>query len=211
MPDFSIEDATGVLCCGIDEVGRGPLAGPVVAAAVIIDRARMPVSVLAHINDSKQISPAKREWLSNEIHRFSYVSIEQCSVQEIDSINILQATLLAMRRTVQKLEAACGQRICMALVDGNRAPVLDCPVKTIVKGDSKSLSIAAASIVAKHFRDTLMKKHAQAYPHYGWERNAGYGTAEHLKALEIHGVTPLHRRSFSPVSKQLLKENSANY
>ncbi|MBI1216875.1 MAG: ribonuclease HII [Alphaproteobacteria bacterium] len=210
-PDFFFEDDCGELCCGIDEVGRGPLAGPVVAAAVIIDRARMPKKILSQINDSKKLTPAKRESLFNILHEYSYISIEQASVAEIDEINILQASLLAMRRACDGLEKQTGKRIHTALIDGNKAPALSCAVKTIVGGDGKSLSIAAASIVAKYFRDRLMKNHADDYPHYGWERNAGYGTAEHLKAIEIHGITPLHRRSFAPVSKQLVKENSIIY
>jgi ribonuclease HII len=210
-PDFSIEDTCAGICCGIDEVGRGPLAGPVVAAAVILDRDRMPEKILGQINDSKKLSAAKREHLFKEIREYSYVAIEQASVEEIDSINILQASLLAMRRACLMLEKQSAQRVHTALVDGNKAPDLSCRIKTIVGGDAKSLSIAAASIAAKCFRDDLMKRHANDYPHYGWESNAGYGTAHHLKAIEIHGITPLHRRSFAPVSKHILKENSANY
>jgi len=211
-PDFAFEDACGGgPCCGLDEVGRGPLAGPVVAAAVLIDRARIPEDVVARIDDSKKLSASKRALLFKYLHEYAVVAIEQASVEEIDDINILQASLLAMRRACLSLEKRAGLRMSMALVDGNRAPKLHCRTQTIIKGDGKSLSIAAASIVAKHFRDELMKNLANDHPHYGWERNAGYGTAEHLKALEIHGVTPQHRRSFSPVSKRLVKENSIIY
>lgn len=205
-PTFLFEDQHTGLVCGVDEVGRGPLAGPVVACAVIIDRTRMPVEILAQINDSKKLTERKRDFLFNEIKNYSDVSLAECNVEEIDRINILQASLLAMKKAIAGLK----QQPAIALIDGDKAPKLSCRIQTIVKGDSKSLSIAAASIVAKHYRDQLMKKHALEFPHYGWEKNAGYGTAQHLKALEIHGITPLHRLSFSPVSKISVKVNSAN-
>lgn len=207
IPDFSYEDQYQGPVCGVDEVGRGPLAGPVVAAAVTIDRSRFPVDVLKLINDSKKLTLSKRLFLFNEIYKYADVSVAECTVEEIDSINILQASLLAMKKAVETLE----NKPVAALIDGNKAPKLACFAQTIVKGDAKSLSIAAASIVAKHYRDELMKKLAAAHPHYGWERNAGYGTAAHLKAIEIHGITPHHRRSFAPISEKLLKINSANY
>lgn len=214
-PDFSFEDRHGTparLVCGIDEVGRGPLAGPVVAAAVIIRRDEMPAEILAQINDSKQLTPQKRAFLYGEIHKFSYVALAECSVDEIDRINILQATLRAMKKAHDKLVKMVALPPLVALVDGNKAPKLgrDVEVVTIVQGDAKSYSIAAASIVAKHHRDEIMRAAAKKFPHYGWETNAGYGTAQHLKALEIHGITRLHRRSFAPVSKQSVKERSAN-
>lgn len=205
-PNFSFENKHKGLVCGIDEVGRGPLAGPVVAAAVILNRETAPAEILAAIDDSKKLSAQKRAWLFDEIHRYGDVSIAACSVAEIDEINILQATLRAMQKACAGLKA----KPAVALVDGNKAPKLDCPVQTIIGGDAKSLSIAAASIVAKHYRDALMIRIANDFPHYGWETNAGYGTAAHLEALEIHGVTIHHRRSFAPVSKQLVKERSAN-
>jgi len=207
-PDFTFEDAYQGPVCGIDEVGRGPLAGPVVAAAVIIDRARMPQKILDAINDSKKLSAAKREYLFNHLHEYSYVSLAECDAREIDAINILQASLMAMRKAFEGLR---GHGPEAALVDGNQNPkITGCKVQTIVKGDAKSLSIAAASIVAKHYRDQLMCKYAIEFPHYGWATNAGYGTAEHLKAIDIHGITPLHRLSFSPVSEKLNKECSVN-
>lgn len=211
-PDFSFEDRFTGHVCGIDEVGRGPLAGPVVAAAVIIRRADMPVDVLRQINDSKQVSEEKRAYLYNKIYEFSYVSLAECDVADIDRINILQATMLAMKKAHLGLCKLVGAPLAAALVDGNRAPKLEGnqQVVTIVKGDARSYSIAAASIVAKHHRDELMKKAAKEFPQYGWERNAGYGTPEHLEALELHGVTPFHRMSFSPVSKQSVKQRSAN-
>lgn len=205
-PDFSFEDKFTGTVCGMDEVGRGPLAGPVVAAAVILKRHDIPQDIQNQINDSKILTPQKREFLYGQIHTFAHVSIAQCTAEEIDDINILQASLRAM----QKAFTALPVRPDAALVDGNRAPKLPCKTLAIIKGDSKSLSIAAASIVAKHHRDKLMSACAIEFPQYGWERNAGYGTAQHLKAIEIHGVTPLHRRSFSPVSNYLLKVSSAN-
>jgi ribonuclease HII len=205
-PDYFFEDKFSGTVCGMDEVGRGPLAGPVVAAAVILKRHDIPQDIQDQINDSKLLTRQKREFLYRQIHSFAYVSIAQCTVKEIDDINILQASLRAMRKAF----AALPVRPDAALVDGNRAPKLPCKTLTIINGDGKSLSIAAASIVAKHHRDELMAAHAQKFPHYGWDSNAGYGTPEHLKAIEIHGVTPLHRRSFSPVSNYLLKVSSAN-
>lgn len=210
-PDFSFEDAalsaagaSGPVC-GIDEVGRGPLAGPVVAAAVVLDRNAQHDALWAQINDSKKLSAARRADLYGRIHDAGTVSISLCSVEEIDQINILQASLLAMQRAFGGLG---GAQPVAALIDGNKAPKLPCHTRTIVKGDSRSLSIAAASIVAKHYRDELMKKLAEEFPHYEWARNAGYGTAAHLKALEIHGITQHHRRSFAPVSHVQSKDNS---
>jgi ribonuclease HII len=198
-PDFSFEDQYTGTICGIDEVGRGPLAGPVVAAAVVIRRDAMPQDILAQINDSKKLTAQKRAYLFDKIHEFADVSIAECSVAEIDKINILQASLRAMALAFKGLSV----RPAVALVDGNQPPKLSCTVKTIVKGDSLSLSIAAASVVAKHYRDNLMMSIANDFPHYGWETNAGYGTAHHLKALQIHGVTIHHRRSFEPVARRL--------
>ena len=191
MPDFSLENAETGLVVGIDEVGRGPFAGPVVAAAVILDRGNIPLGIM----DSKKIPRAKREQLFNHILEAAQVGIGEASVQEIDSLNILQASLLAMRRAFTALP----HRPDIALIDGNRDPNLGIPSRLIVKGDACSLSIAAASIVAKVTRDRKMCALAEEFPHYGWERNAGYGTAEHRKGLRQFGVTPQHRRSFAPI------------
>ena len=211
-PDFSFEDQHSGIVCGIDEAGRGPLAGPVVAAAVVLRRREIPSDILAQINDSKALTAEIRAFLYKKIFEFSYVSVAESSVEEIDRINILQASLLAMRKAHAKLRREMPDPPVVALVDGNQKPKLTrITIQTIVSGDARSFSIAAASIVAKHHRDQLMLRAAKKFPHYGWDRNAGYGTPEHLKALEIHGVTPLHRRSFAPVSKQLVKETSANY
>lgn len=206
-PDFSFEDAAGVPCCGIDEVGRGPLAGPVVAAAVILDRSTLPALIYQNINDSKKLTAKRRSALAVALRDYADVSLGLCTVEEIDSLNILRATLEAMKRAYSGLQT----RPALALVDGNQKPPLSCTVKTIVKGDARCMSIAAASIIAKDHRDQLMAELAQEHPQYGWCSNAGYGTAIHLQALEVHGVTAHHRRSFAPVSKQLLKTNSANY
>lgn len=204
MPDFSYELKHGIkdgkIVCGVDEVGRGPLAGPVVAAAVILP-ADFSESLCKKINDSKKLSEIQREHLFDPIMALCRTSIAEASVQEIDDINILQASLLAMRRAVEGLAI----KIDMALIDGNQRPNLSCPMETIVKGDGKSLSIAAASIIAKVTRDRLMTKLAKDFPAYGWDRNAGYGTAEHLNALRNAGTTIWHRTSFAPVRELIEK------
>lgn len=205
-PDFSFEDAAGVPCCGIDEVGRGPLAGPVVAAAVILDRTTLPDIIYRNINDSKKMTAKRRSELAVALRDYADIGIGSCSVAEIDSMNILRATLEAMRRA----HALLGQATSLALVDGNQKPKLPCQVQTIIKGDARCMSIAAASIIAKDHRDRLMTELAETHPHYGWVSNAGYGTAAHLQAIEVHGITTHHRRSFAPISKQILKANSAN-
>lgn len=210
-PDFSFEDRYDGVVCGIDEAGRGPLAGPVVAAAVVIRRHEIPADILSQINDSKALTAERRAFLFKKIYEYSYVSLAESSVDEIDRLNILQASLLAMKKAHAKLRRQMQAPPIVALVDGNQKPKLDrIAIETIVQGDARSFSIAAASIIAKHYRDQVMLKHARKFPQYGWATNAGYGTPEHLKAIEIHGVTPLHRRSFAPVSKQLVKENIAN-
>ncbi len=210
-PDFSFEDQHEGIVCGIDEAGRGPLAGPVVAAAVVLRRTEIPSDILAQINDSKALTAEIRAFLYSKIFEFAHVSVAESSVEEIDRINILQASLLAMKKAHAKLRRQMEQPPIVALVDGNQKPKLGrIKIQTIVQGDARSFSIAAASIIAKHHRDQIMRRFAKKFPHYGWATNAGYGTPEHLKAIEIHGITPLHRRSFAPVSKQLVKENSAN-
>lgn len=180
---------------GIDEAGRGPWAGPVVAAAVILD----PDNVPTGIADSKALKAARREALLPAIEAAAEVGVGQASVAEIDDLNILAATMLAMRRAV----AALPRPPALALVDGNRDPGLGCQTRCIVKGDARCPAIAAASIVAKVTRDRIMAGLAAAHPGYGWERNAGYGTAQHRAALARLGVTPHHRRSFAPIRQQL--------
>ncbi|WP_367068174.1 ribonuclease HII [Oryzisolibacter sp. LB2S] len=186
----------GGLVAGVDEAGRGPLAGPVVAAAVILDDMQ-PIAGLA---DSKALTAARRERLFDEIRAKALCcSIAEASVEEIDRLNILQATLLAMRRAVQGLRL----KPQLALVDGNRLPQLDMPAEAIVKGDARVAAISAASILAKVTRDRWCAElHAQ-YPEYGFAGHKGYGTAEHLAALQRHGPCPQHRRSFAPVTRAL--------
>lgn len=180
------------LVAGVDEAGRGPLAGPVVAAAVILDDLH-PVSGLA---DSKTLSEARRVRLYDEIRaRALCCSIAEASVQEIDQLNILQATLLAMRRAVEGLRL----KPARVLVDGNRLPLLDVAAEAIVKGDAKVPAISAASILAKVHRDRWCEAVDAQYPEYGFARHKGYGTAEHLSALQRHGPCSLHRLSFAPV------------
>lgn len=198
-PDLSLERAAGGLVAGVDEVGRGPWAGPVVAAAVAFDEGGPPAPLRAGIDDSKRCSPARRDALYPAIMACASASVGTASVAEIDGTDILQASLLAMRRAVARLD----RRPALALVDGNRAPDLPCPVRTVVGGDRLSLSIAAASIVAKVTRDRLMTRLSGRYPAYGWDRNAGYGTPAHRLALARHGPTPHHRRSFRPIRRLL--------
>jgi len=199
MPTLRLETEAGGIVCGIDEAGRGPLAGPVVAAAVIIDTTKLKRRLARAIDDSKELTRGEREALYPEIRACAMVGVGAASTIEIDRINILRATLLAMARAV----TALGVRPDLALVDGNVPPTLPCPVRTVVGGDGISLSIAAASIIAKVTRDLLMTRLAQRYPGFGWEHNAGYSTREHFGALARFGVTPHHRRSFEPVIQHL--------
>ena len=194
-PDLSLEDAAGGRVAGVDEAGRGPWAGPVVAAAVMFAAAGPPPALRATIDDSKRCAAPRRAALHAEILACADAAVGIASVAEIDSMNILQATLLAMRRAVVRLAAAPD----LVLVDGNRTPRLSCPARAVVGGDRLSLSIAAASIVAKVTRDRLMARLAVDHPGYGWERNAGYGTAAHRAGLARLGPSPHHRRSFRPI------------
>lgn len=180
------------LICGVDEAGRGPLAGPVYAAAVILDENR-PIEGLA---DSKKLSEKKRDKLAVEIRQHALAwAIGRADVEEIDRINILQASLLAMRRAVESLPLMPGE----VLVDGLHCPALPVPAKAIVKGDDSVAQIAAASILAKTARDAAMLALHDIYPQYGFDRHKGYGTADHLAALREHGASPVHRGSFAPV------------
>lgn len=207
MPDLRHERALGLvpglsdgkIVCGIDEVGRGPLAGPVMACAVIIDSSRLPKKLARQIDDSKKLTAAKRAELHDALTTCVTYALGQASVAEIDEINILQASLLAMRRAVEALPVVPD----IALIDGNRPPKLNCATQCLVGGDGLSLSIAAASIIAKVVRDKIMWALSETHTVYGWERNVGYSTAEHLAAIERHGVTVEHRRSFRPVSQSL--------
>lgn len=184
------------LVAGVDEAGRGPLAGPVVAAAVILDELH-PIKGLA---DSKALSPSRREALFDEIRAKALCCcIAEASAAEIDALNILQATMLAMRRAVEGLRL----KPAKVLIDGNRIPVLKVPAEAIVKGDAKVKAISAASILAKVHRDRLCLALHEAHPQYGFDGHKGYPTPEHLAALRAHGVCPAHRRSFAPVREVL--------
>jgi ribonuclease HII len=203
MPDFTIERGCRGLVCGVDEAGRGPLAGPVVAAAVIIDRRRFRGELRQALDDSKVLSRDLRQscyraLLACARNGAVSIGVGAASAREIDRINILRASLVAMRRAVSAL-AAAGRVPDIALVDGNVAPPVACAVRTIVKGDGLSFSIAAASVVAKVTRDRIMHELARRYPGYGWETNVGYSTAAHFAGLRRLGVTPHHRHSFEPV------------
>jgi len=195
MISFDYEDAHAGMVAGVDEAGRGPWAGPVVAAAVVLDRAR----VLPGLNDSKKLTEAARERLFDPIIISAGHGIGMASVAEIDSLNIHWATMLAMQRAV----AALGLAVDHVLVDGNKLPRWNQSATAIVKGDAKSLSIAAASIIAKVTRDRMMLALDAECPGYGWARNKGYGTADHARGLAALGVTAHHRRSFAPVKARL--------
>ncbi|WP_278922021.1 MULTISPECIES: ribonuclease HII [Pseudophaeobacter] len=203
QPDTSLESAAQnkgyVRIAGVDEVGRGPLAGPVTAAAVVLDMTCLPPG----LNDSKKLSAKKRAALAALLVDCAEVSVAEASVEEIDQLNILRASHLAMERAVAGLSPAPDY----LLIDGNLIPKdLEIPAEAVVKGDGKSVSIAAASIVAKEARDLLMVDLAQQFPGYGWEKNAGYPSKQHREALVELGVTPHHRRSFKPVHKILYQE-----
>lgn len=195
-PCFKLEDGHPMPLAGVDEAGRGPLAGPVVAAAVILDRTRVPKG----IDDSKKLSAGARAELSAGIRAVARVGVGIATVEEIDAINILWASMLAMERAV----AALGVEPAMVLVDGNRCPRWERPSQWVIGGDALCLSIAAASIVAKEERDRMMADYDAHHPGYGWSQNKGYGTRAHLDALARLGPSPLHRRSFAPVAQYSL-------
>ena len=200
MPNFDEEALCrqngALMIAGVDEVGRGPLAGPVTAAAVVLD----PSNVPAGLNDSKKLSASRRSVLASEIEASATVSIAHASVEEIDELNILRASHLAMARAISGLP----RMPCHALIDGNLLPRdKPCPATPLIKGDGRSLSIAAASIVAKVMRDRIMEDLAQQHPGYGWEKNAGYPTRAHREAIQNLGITPHHRRSFKTVHNML--------
>ena len=189
---FDLQHAADGLICGVDEAGRGSLAGPVVAAAVILDPARP----IAGLRDSKKLSARQRDESAHAIRERALAwAIGEATVEEIDRLNILQATLLAMRRAVAALQPAAS----LALIDGNRCPVTNVRTEAIVKGDDKVIEISAASILAKTARDAVLVDMHAAYPHYGFDQHKGYPTALHLQRLQEHGVTPEHRRSYAPV------------
>lgn len=198
MKAATLFDYAGEVICGVDEAGRGPLAGPVFAAAVILD----PAKPIAGLRDSKKLSPIRRDELALIIQRDALAwSVAQCSAAEIDALNILQATMLAMRRAIEGLSVTP----TLALIDGNRCPVTAIRTEAIVKGDDKVIEISAASILAKTARDALLLEMHARYPQYAFDQHKGYPTALHLARLKEYGVTPEHRRSYAPV-RELLNE-----
>ncbi|MBL4647346.1 MAG: ribonuclease HII [Gammaproteobacteria bacterium] len=204
MPDFSVENRYAKrTIIGVDEVGRGPWAGPVVACAFMFTDRSLFKDILCFIQDSKKVTPKRRQILCDFFQEYagkgcSY-AIAEASVSEIDTLNIRRATFLAMTRAVEGLKV----QNPMVLVDGNALPAWSYEAISLIKGDQISFSIAAASILAKVYRDDLMQQHAKEYPGYGWESNAGYGTKVHQEGLAQKGVTPHHRVSFSPIKKRL--------
>jgi ribonuclease HII len=202
-PDYSLEIEQGAPArrvAGLDEVGRGPLAGPVVACAVILDMARLDPALADRLDDSKRLTAARRAEIAGLLRASPGVifALGAASVREIERLNILQASLLAMRRATARLPV----KPDFLLIDGNRLPKeLPCPALAVVKGDSRSLSIAAASILAKVTRDRAMAALARRWPAYGWENNAGYGAPAHLAGLRSAGITPHHRRGFAPIAQ----------
>ncbi len=182
--------------CGVDEAGRGPLAGPVVTAAVILPEE----AIITGINDSKKLTPAKREKLYDEIYEKAVsVGVGIVHEREIDRMNILKATILAMKKSLGALSV----KPQLVLIDGNPVEITHFPVRNLVKGDTRSLSIAAASVIAKVTRDRMMSEYGKIFPDFGFERHKGYGTSKHIDVLKKLGATPIHRRSFSPVSSCL--------
>lgn len=206
MPDLTRETRLGGLVAGIDEVGRGPLAGPVVAAAVVIDPTRLPVALAEGLNDSKKLTAKRRQALAPLVEAHCVWGMGAASPREIDRINILNATFLAMERAMRMLERRLGRPPDHALIDGNRLPSgLRCPAQAVIGGDGASLSIAAASVIAKVRRDRVMAALDGRYPGFGWAANAGYGSAAHLAALDRQGPTVHHRASFAPVARLLAR------
>jgi ribonuclease HII len=201
-PGFTV--AGDGLIIGVDEAGRGPLAGPVVAAAVVLGR-----EIPAGLDDSKRLSAKRRAVLDTAIQKSCCWAVAVVDPEEIDRLNIFIATMAAMTRAVAALTAAINVPVSEVLIDGNMTPAGRSagwcwPARAIVGGDGIEPAISAASIIAKQWRDRIMVEAAAAHPHYGWERNMGYGTAEHMAALREHGATPLHRRSFAPVAQLAL-------
>ncbi len=206
MPDFLLEDEINGFAAGVDEAGRGPWVGPVVAGCAVFLSRGVDERLLQNLNDSKKLSKKKREMLYDLLQQEKakgtmLIGIGEASAAEIDNINILNASFLAMKRAI----AAAGAKPDLVLVDGNREPKdFGFKTKAVVKGDAKSYSISAASILAKVYRDRLLEEMAQKYPGYGFEKNAGYGTKAHIEGLKQFGVTPEHRKSYAPV-KEFLK------
>ena len=204
MPDFELEDMHDGAVFGLDEVGRGPLAGPVVAACVFIPEEARALPFISELKDSKKIAKPKLEILYGLITQHCEWATAEVSVKEIDQINILQASLKAMQLSLERKKPS------YALVDGNKMPELSCPAQTVVKGDNKSYSIAAASIVAKVRRDRIMKALHEEFPFFGWNTNAGYGSKAHLNGIDTHGITQHHRKSFAPIKNFIAYGSTRN-
>ena len=208
MPNFEFENKIQGLVAGVDEAGRGPWAGPVVAGAVVFLTQEIEPFLLENLNDSKKITPKKREVLYEKLLEAKdrgqvLIGIGQAEPKEIDELNILQATFLAMQRAV----AALGKIPDYAIIDGNQKPrEFPCQTMTLIKGDARSYSVAAASIMAKVFRDKMMRNLAKQYPYYGFEKNAGYGTKAHIEGLKAYGIVEgVHRKSYRPIQEIILK------
>ncbi|WP_424931255.1 ribonuclease HII [Amaricoccus macauensis] len=208
LPDFTLEssahDHGARTVCGVDEAGRGPWAGPIVAAAVVLDPANIPPG----LNDSKKVSAKRRDALFEKLAECAQVGVGQASVDEISAYNVSRAGYLAMRRAIAELP----QVPDLALVDGRHAPPgLGCNARAFIGGDGRSLSIAAASIVAKVTRDRIMVALSQQFPGYGWENNKGYGTRAHVSGLASLGVTPHHRKTFRPIHDMLWQQAETDF
>lgn len=210
QPDFSREPVELGIVCGVDEAGRGPLAGPVYAGCVYIPPEKRTHPVWTAVRDSKKLTASRRDDLFSVIQTQSFFGIGEATVEEIDEINILQATYLAMGRAIENMKNNFSLlTLDLVLIDGNRAPDMDYQTRTVVKGDALSISIAAASILAKVSRDRVMSDlHAQ-FPAYGWGSNAGYGTAAHLEAIKTHGICAHHRKSFEPIKSNFILSKAA--
>lgn len=205
MPDFALENMHIGPVFGLDEVGRGPLAGPVVAACVYIPDDARALPFIGDLKDSKKIAKPKLEALYELITQHCEWQVAEISPQEVDDINVLQASLKAMQLSLEAMDSVPVQ----ALVDGNKLPQLSCPAECVVKGDNKSYSIAAASIVAKVTRDRIMKILHEEFPHYGWDSNAGYGAKMHIDGINKYGITDHHRKSYAPI-KNFLEHGSTH-
>lgn len=208
MPDFTFEQRCGGLICGLDEVGRAPLAGPVTAACVVVMPDHRNAPVWKEVRDSKKLSRQGREALVGDIQQNCFYAVGEACPREIEDLNIIQASFLAMRRAFDLLQKQIDTPLQSALIDGHMTTNLPCPAQSIIKGDDKSVTIAAASILAKIDRDRYMDTLAEEFPYYGWETNAGYATKAHIDGINKHGITDHHRRSFAPVRDYMTYGNT---
>lgn len=210
QPDFSREPIELGIVCGVDEAGRGPLAGPVYAGCVYVPPDQRGHPVWSAVRDSKKLTAARRDDLFSVIQTQSFFGIGEATVEEIDEVNILQATYIAMNRAIENMRKNFSlTKLDLVLIDGNRAPKMDYKSQTVVKGDALSISIAAASILAKVSRDRVMQSLHEQHPHYGWATNAGYGTEAHLEGIKAHGICAHHRKSFEPIKSNFIVSKAA--